>query len=374
MKLSDARARIDEIDEELVKLFLSRMEISRNVAEIKINQGLPVLNQKREEEILSSVNEKAGEHGSAARLFFSAIMDISRAYQHELMTASNCPLKGILEGAESSFKADSVLACQGTEGAYSHAAARTFFKAAKPCFYSSFEEVFKAVEEGRADYGVLPVENNLAGSVTEVYDLILKYKFFITGTAEVEVHHCLLGVKGASKEGLRKVYSHPQALAQCSEFIKAQKLEAAPDSNTAVAAERISKLNDTQIGVIASREAAETHGLEVLECDIQNVRDNRTRFILISKNLIIPTNADIISLSFSLPHTTGSLYKILGRFAIHGLNLTKIESRPLYGSSFEYQFYLDFAGTAKDKDIVQLLCSLEEELPFFSFLGNYSEV
>jgi len=237
-----------------------------------------------------------------------------------------------------------------------------------------WEDVFEAVESGQADLGVVPVENSYAGSVTEVYDLILKHKFFIESAIGLHVSHCLMANEGADFDTINKVISHPQALSQCKEYIKEKRFIPEPCLNTALAAKIVSERGGTNIAAIASEDAADIHHLNVLDRDIQTSKQNCTRFVFISKQLFIEDDANRISLAFSLPHITGSLHRTLARFSIAGLNLTKIESRPLPEQGFEYLFYLDFSGNLRDDATVDLLCSLCTELPSFTFLGNYKEI
>lgn len=240
-------------------------------------------------------------------------------------------------------------------------------------FMSDLKTFFSTVRSGEADYGIIPVENSSAGSVHEAYDLIIKYKFYISAALDLPVSHCLLGVRGSSLQNVKEVRSHPQGLLQCNEFIHKHGLTAISCLNTAVAAETVGKLNNPEIAAIASRESAELYNLDILAEGIQTNQNNSTRFIAISRQMQIPQNADKISMLFSLPHTTGSLYSTLSRFAVRGLNLTKIESRPIQGSNFQYYFYLDFTGSVRDGETVNLLCALHDELPEFAFLGNFPE-
>ena len=225
-----------------------------------------------------------------------------------------------------------------------------------------------------AEIGLLPVENSSAGSVSEVYDLILKYRFFISAAVTLHIHHCLAAPASADPAAIQQVFSHPQALSQCSDFLAQQGYTPVPYSNTAAAAKMVAETGGN-LAAICSEKAAQTHGLRVLQTGIQNNRANRTRFIAISRELCIPDDAQKISLCFSLPHTTGSLYHVLARFAVNGLNLTKIESRPIMGDGpqFTYDFYLDFTGNIRHAHTLDLLASLRKELPRFSFLGNYRE-
>lgn len=263
------------------------------------------------------------------------------------------------------------IAYQGIEGANSHEAALTMFPKADLRSYSAFEDVFKAVRDGECDYGVLPVENSTAGSVSAVYDLILRYRFYIVGAYNMRIDYCLAGLKQACLEDVEMVISHPQALSQCEEYIASRGYEALSCSNTAVAAKRTAREKRLSLAAICSAKAAAVYGLQPLDEHLQDNPYNTTRFIVISKKLYISDNADKVSLCFSLPHVTGSLFKMLSRFDALGLNLTKIESRTIPGKDFEYLFYLDFSGSVKSEGVTNLLCQLSEELPEFSFLGNY---
>ncbi len=366
MTLEETRTKIDEIDSKLLPLFEARMDCSREVAEIKKEKGIPILNEAREQAILDKVYEKAHTYKSEAKVLYSAIMSISRGLQHELLSSGQ-ELRNVLQNAEEPPLSASEVAVFGAPGSFSHEASKRLLPGATPLFYSTFPEIFQAVAEGKAPFGILPVENSSAGSVEQVYDLILKYRFYIVGAETLYIHHCLCGEKGKNFE---KVYSHPQALSQCSELIAEKGLRACPCSSTA---EAPLLAKEEGQAAICSAEAAEKAGLPILLRDIQNNSNNCTRFIQISRKLYIPQNAEKISLCFSLPHVTGSLNAVLARFAQAGLNLTKIESRPIPGSRFEYDFYLDFSGNVRELHTLNLLCSLSAELPRFSFLGNYTE-
>lgn len=375
MDLLDLRKEIDEIDEQLIPLLRHRMDISRQVAAYKAQRGLPVFNAERESQIIQSVKEKCGEDGDAIATVFSATMDASRAIQHNIMESGGDLRKVITSAVTNSnaFEQKVTVACAGVEGSYADETALTLFKNASIRHYKMFEDVFEAVNKGEAPFGLVPVENSTAGSVHEVYDLIIKYRFYVTGSYSLEVNHCLCARKGVEYSDIEEVYSHPQALAQCSEFLKNFDFTGVNYTNTAAAAKYVAQSGRTDVGVICSAEAAKKYGLEILKTRIQNISNNRTRFIVISKKLIIEENADKISLIFALPHTTGSLYRILGRFSIAGLNLTKLESRPVGNGEFKYYFYVDLLGNIKDQKTLDLLCALYSELPDFKFLGNYHE-
>ncbi len=372
MDLKEIRKEIDKIDNGIVELLKKRFDCSLAVADYKIKNGLPVLNSEREQQIIEEVTKNGGEHGNSIASVYREIMSVSRQRQHNLMQKESDLGQAILN-APSTLSDKGVIACQGTEGAFSHLVAKNLFKNGEIQFYENFESVFAAVESGEADFGVVPVENSNAGSVHEVYDLILKYRHFIVGAAVLKVNENLLGVKGSKLKDIKTVYSHSQALSQSEAFIKEHGFTPVQYANTALAAKFVAEKGDKTCAAIGSLEAAKSYGLTVLARNIQTVRVNSTRFVVISKKLIIPKNADKASVVFMLPHVTGSLYKILNRFALEGLNLTKIESHAARNGKFEYEFYLDFSGKVQESETVKLLCELGDELPDFTFLGNYSE-
>lgn len=368
MTLEEIRKEIDGIDGELLRLFLRRMDCAKHVAAVKKEKGLPILNEEREREILDGIGAQAGEYGPQARILFSDLMAMSRASQHRLLESGGA-LRREIRSAASETESPHSVACLGQKGSFSHEAFLKLYPEAKPLFYDDFASIFAAVESGEADLGLVPVENSSAGSVGDVYDLILRYRFSIVRALSLPIRHCLASSE-ADLSAVKKVYSHPQPIRQCSEYIAAHHLSAEPFSSTAQAAVEAQKPG---IAAICSEHAAREYGLNILARDIQNSSGNCTRFIVISRRLSIPEEARKISLCFSLPHRTGTLYAVLSRFAAAGLNLTKIESRPIPGRRFEYDFYLDFTGSVHNGDTLDLLCALYDELPRFTFLGNYVE-
>lgn len=374
MNLSEIRKEIDDIDEQLIKLFCKRMDCSKKVAEYKKKNNTSVLNLEREREILDNVEKKGGEYGYAAQLLFSNIIELSRGLQHDIM-GSGKDMRTQIENAETSIKKspEIKIALQGIEGANSHEATTRLFPECKPIFFKTFAKVFEAVNNGEADYGVLPVENSSAGSVADVYDLILQYRFYIVKAIDLPIEHCICGIPKSDFSDIEQVWSHPQALAQCTEFTNNNNLTTVTVGNTAIAAKKISEEKRINCAAICTEKAAQEYGLKVLKRSCQNDKDNSTRFIVISKKLVIPENADKISLCFSVPNIKGALYNVLGRFSSNGMNLTKLESRPRDGAAFEYLFYLDFQGNVHNEKVVNMLCALSEEMPEFSFLGNYKE-
>ena len=370
-KLAEVRKEIDEIDRKLLPLFLKRMQCSEKVAALKREAGAPVLNAGREQEILAGVREKGGDYGAEAEALYRSIMSISRMRQHKLLSGGE-ELR-VLEREASRVMPErpEMVVCQGVEGAYSHQAALSFFGEAPISFAPTWKQVFEDVKAGRAQFGVLPVENSAAGSVTGVYDLILRYRFFIVGAEAVRVEHCLAAADRETP--VTAVVSHPQALSQCAEYLESHGLKAVEYSNTAAAAKYVAEQKPKGVAALCSREAARQYRLSILEENVQDEKDNTTRFVIISKEPIFPENAEKFCLCFSLPHTPGALHTVLARFALCGLNMTKIESRPIPDKAFTYDFYLDFTGNIHETEALNLICALHDELPRFSFLGNYCE-
>lgn len=372
--LSEIRVEIDSIDNQIIELFKKRMDCAKDVGIYKQANGIAVLNEKRENEILDVVEEKGGEYGAHARLLYSNIMELSRALQHNIV-GSGKALKAVINEAGSELPTDSIkVGYQGIEGANSHEATLRMFPNAESMHYKTFGDVFDAVDKGEITYGVLPVENSTGGSVSSVYDLILQHRFYIVGALDLPIDYCLAGIRQSEFADIETVWTHPQSISQCSDYIAKNDFNAIPCSNTAVAARDVAKEKRLNVAAICSYKAAEEYGLKVLDNHIQDCDVNVTRFIVISKKLYIPADANKISLCFSLPHVTGSLYSLLCRFNSLGLNLTKIESRPRTDKNFEYLFYLDFSGNVHSANVIELLSQLSEEMPEFSFLGNYCEM
>lgn len=375
MDLLELRKEIDEIDEQLIPLLLKRMHVAENVAKYKIENGLPVLNEEREQQILDNVAKKCGEQGDTIKTVFSATMDASRALQHKIIGGGKRIRETIADAnrMKELTANGKTVACQGVEGAYSGVTANALFPDSPVKFYRQFEDVFEAVNRGNAKFGVIPVENSTAGSVHESYDLIMKYRFYVVGAYDLKIDHCLCAKADTKYEDITDIYSHPQALSQCNNFLKNFDFTGINYSNTAAAAKYVAESKRNDIGVICSEKAAKEYGLKIIKKNIQNNNNNRTRFIVISKELVITDNADKISLIFSLPHKTGSLYRVLGRFSMSGLSLTKLESRPIENADFSYHFYVDILGNVKDQVTLDLICALSDELPEFEFLGNFFE-
>ena len=380
MELSEIRKEIDAVDEEMTKLFVRRMACADQVAEAKRGTGKPVLDPGREREILAKVAERVGPAlESEGKLLFSTLLSVSRGRQRAQLADDGMFAKTVAEAMSATpaiFPSKANVACPGAEGGYSQQAAVAFVKFPSLFYFRDFESVFTAVEEGMCEYGVLPIENSTAGSVTQVYDLMAKHDFKIAKALKLRIRHVLLAPKGVKLADVKEIASHPQAIAQCAEFLKAhQGIRSVPASNTAAAAAELAKSGRKDAAVIASRECAELYGLDILADDISDTTSNFTRFICISRKTEIYPDANKFSLMMSLSHRPGSLADILIRFGAVGVNLTKLESRPVPGSDFEFRFIFDFEASPHDVRVVKLLSSLasDPEVEHFTFLGAYAE-
>lgn len=377
LSLEDSRKEIDRIDAEMLKLFEERMAVADNIAAVKFDKRLPILNSSREDEIIKKAKAAVkSEYSTYAAEFCSHMMELSRSRQHEvtaLLSKGEAPLTKVIEKKKQELAKPRV-AVQGVIGSYASIAAKNMYKDGVLIFFDTWNAVMAAIADGKADYGVLPVENSTAGSVIDVYDLLLNYKYYIVKALRLPVSHCLLGLKGAKLNDIKEVYSHPHAFPQCRPFFEKNKSIAKVSCpNTAMAARAVAKLGDKSKAAIASKECAEIYGLEILADSVQQTDDNCTRFVSVSKEPEAHENADKISLIISLPHKTGSLYKLLYRFSLCGHSLTKIESRPDPATPFEYYFYVDFIGNLASEKTINLLLELKDELPFLYYLGNYNE-
>lgn len=371
MDLKELRNQIDDIDSEILKLFSKRMEVCRGVAEYKKEHDLPVMQGGREKQVLERVRANAPENlRDGAAMLFQNIMDISKCLQNEEIERTHklfSPKPFIPENAAK-------IACQGTAGAYSEAACKKLFGDKPAVFYHEFEDVFNAVESGEADYGILPLENSTIGTISETYSLMSKHSFNICSLVRVEITHCLAAAECAALETVKRVYSKEEALSQCSEYIKNHGLARREYANTALSAEYVKEKNTPEAACICSKACAEMYGLKILDDRIADAYPNYTRFICFSRDYIAPEDADTISVCMTVPNTPGSLYRMLTKFSIAGLNLTKIESKNIAGSDFEVLFYLDFKGSCSDEKVVALLHDFENEMTFFRFLGSFKEV
>ena len=377
MDLKDYRAQLDTIDDQMTALFKQRMEIVRHVADYKKETNTPVMASGREREILYRVTGLCGQElEEYTKILYSTILELSRDYQEDrLSTGESALVREILAAAERTgeFPKRAVVACQGAEGAYSQMACDKLFPVSQILYCNRFEGVFRAVEAGMCRYGILPIENSSAGSVTEVYDLMERYNCKIVRSLKLKVEHCLLARPGVQMKDAKEVVAHEQALNQCSEFLKNSGAKVTVFSNNAAAAKYVSESGRTDIAAIASANCAGLYGLNILSDHVANSDHNYTRFICISKELEVYEGAGKITFVASASHRPGSLYSLIAKFATRGLNICKLESRPIPGKDFEFRFYFDVEASVWNKDTQTVLSQLEKE-EFFTFLGAYSEV
>ncbi len=379
MDISDLRKEIDQTDAELVKLFTKRMEISSKIAEYKKANSLPVYVPAREREKLKQVGDLAGHNmENYTRVLYSMLFELSRSYQKKLTQEQTILYQQITNSIENTpklFPQSPMVACQGVEGAYAQIACEKIFKSPFIMYFKNFEGVFSAIEQGLCQYGVLPIENSTAGSVKKVYDLMIHHNFSIVRTFRLKIDHNLLAKPGTTLDSIREIYSHDQAISQCAEFLK--KLPNArivPVENTAVAAELVANSDRNDIAAISSRTCEELYGLISLYDSIQDEGNNRTRFICISKNLEIYPGSDKTSIMMVLSHKPGALYKVLARMYVLGINVVKLESRPIPDRDFEFMFYFDLETSIYSEEFVQLMCELDDLCEEFKYLGSYTEV
>ena len=379
MDLQDYRKEIDAIDDELVRLFSKRMDVAARIADYKKAENLPIFVPAREREKLTDVAQKAGpEMANYTRVLYSMLFELSRSYQSKRTSQLTHQYHSILSSIENTpklFPQTPMVACQGVEGAFSQIACEKIFKSPVILYFKNFEAVFSAIDKGLCQYGILPIENSTAGSVKKVYDLMISHNFSIVRTFRMKVDHNLLVKKGTKLSDIREIYSHEQAINQCSEFLQSlEGVTVVPVANTAVASEMVANSGRNDVAALSSRACAELYGLTCLKSSVQDNDNNHTRFICISKNLEIYPGADKTSIMMVLPHKPGALYKVMARLYTLGINVTKLESRPIPNREFEFMFYFDLETSIYSEEFVQLICELDEFCEEFKYLGSYSEV
>lgn len=379
MELEEIRKNINEIDESILKLFLERMQLGKNVAEYKAENGLPILDRGRERSILERVRNESGDMEEYTHRLFTTLFELSRSYQGSFIERST-GIRDIIERslaeADELFPQAGVIACQGTEGAYAQLAADRMFPRGSIVYFKTTEAVFDAVESGLCQYGILPIENSTYGSVRPVYELIQKKTVNIVRSERLCIRHELLAKPGVKLSEITEIHSHEQALGQCSEFLKTlgDKVKLVPCDNTAEAAAYAAKSEDRGVAAISSPDCAMLYGLSQLHTNIQNSDNNYTRFICITKQPRVYSGANRISLILSLEHKPGSLYSVMAKLAALGINLLKLESYPMLGHDFEFMFFFEMEASVADPKVLSMLEGLERECPKFVYLGNYSEV
>ena len=379
MDLKELRAQIDDIDDELVKLFCKRMDIAAQVADYKKENCLPIFVPAREREKLQDVSQKAGpERAAYTRTLYSMLFELSRSYQKKRNGGNPGLYEKISQAIRETpalFPQEAMVACQGVEGAYSQLACEKIFKSPMIRYFETFDQVFNAIDQGLCKYGVLPIENSTAGSVTKVYDLMLQHDFYIVRSFRLKIDHNLLAAPGTKLEDIREIYSHEQAISQCGGFLHSLKnVHVVAVANTAVAAQMVASSGRRDVAAISSRSCMELYGLQNLASSIQDKGNNRTRFICISKNMEIYPGADKTSIMMVLNHKPGALYKVLARIYALGINVTKLESRPIPERDFEFMFYFDLETSIYSQEFQELMGELEDFCEEFKYLGSFSEV
>lgn len=377
-KLKELRNEADILDEKIVDLFKERMDLVTRMAKYRAENRLPFARDQREREILKRVSDRAGEeYEGYARLMYNTIFDVDHSAQANVLAQRSDLVERISRSVDETpklFPKRATVACQGVAGAYSHAAAERLFQLPDIQFYNSFDDVFAAVENGDVEYGVLPIENSSYGSVVSIYNLMQHYNFYIVKSLRLRINHQLLAKPGTKLSDIKEIYSHEQAIGQCDPFLSSLKgVKVTKVGNTALAAQMVAESDRDDVAAISSRECADLYGLDILKNHIQVTDNNYTRFICISKKLEIYPGANRISLILTLPHVPCSLYHMVAKFAAIDVNLTKLESRPIPGSDFEFLFYFDLDASVYQEDLLYLLSELEASPETFVFLGCYLE-
>lgn len=374
MDLGDLRKQIDSVDEQIVRLYEERMDICRHVAEVKIETGKKVFDREREKEKIARV--KSLTHNDFNRTgigeLFEQIMSMSRKLQYQLLTEKGSMGRLPFIGVDSLEDNRVRVVFQGAEGAYSQAAMHQYFGEEVNSFHvDTFRDACCAIEEGSADFAVLPIENSTAGIVNEIYDLLVEFENYIVGEQIIKIEHCLLGVPGTRMEDIRTVFSHPQSLMQSARFLAEHDWKQISLPNNAFAARKVAQEKDRTQAAIAGEYAGKVYGLEVLKKPVNQSETNSTRFIIITNQKIFRKDAGKVSICFEIAHESGSLYHMLSHFIYNNLNMTKIESRPIEGRNWEYRFFVDFDGNLADSAVKNALRGLRDEAQNMRILGNY---
>lgn len=363
--IDDLRNQIDKIDANLVSLFENRMEIVLKVAEYKKNNGVAILNKAREEAVIKKNLEivKNKDLYSEVEEFFKSVMEISRGFQNK-----NLKNDQVLPNGKKM-----TVGFYGVTGSFSEQALKEYFgEKVDTKAISEFEDIFLELKYGKINYGVIPIENSSTGAISEVYDLLNKYDFYITGEKYLKISQNLMGIKGSTLDNIKEVYSHPQGIEQSMEFLKGYKQwKLVPYKSTATSAELVKDRNDKTIAAIASSKAAEIFDLEILQKNVNSNATNMTRFVIIGKDMESTTSSNKTSLVLSTTHKAGSLYHVLRHFAQNDINLMKIESRPIKDKPWEYFFYIDFEGNIDEDKIVSAIELIKKNSRYFKVLGNY---
>lgn len=373
--LDDYRSKIDELDKEITRLFEERMDTVINIANYKKDNNLPIFNRDREEEVIEkNVGYlKKEDYAEETRKFFIALMEVSRELQSRKMVEAETKDEKKAVSSELIIKKEGKVGFFGAPGSFSEEAMIKYFgNIENPNDYDEFEDVFLAVKNDEIKYGVLPIENSSTGAISQVYDLLYKYGFYIVGEECIKINQHLIGIEGTSLDNIKEVYSHPQGFEQSTDFLKKYSgWKLIPFHSTADGVKLVSDLNDKTKAAIASKRAASIYDLEIIKENINNRSENSTRFIIISKNLETDPSCNKVSVVFSLEHKAGTLYKLLRHFAEKNINMMKIESRPMEKGAWKYFLYVDFEGNIDSEEVATALKLIEQSSAYFKLIGAY---
>ena len=378
MELSEIREKINAVDDQLLDLFLQRMDLSEEVAAYKNEHHQPILNKQREREILAKVAEKSGDRERFSYHLFSTIFELSRSRQAELITAPTkveAQVKASLAAGGEVFPQTGLVACQGVEGANSQVACDKLLPRGNIVYVKTFDAVVSAVESGLCKFGVLPIENSSNGSVRAVYELLQAHKLSVVRSTRLCIRHELLALPGVKMDDITEIYSHEQAIGQCSKFLNGLNgVRVIPCDNTAVAAKMVAESGNRHAAAISSHPCAALYGLECVNDAIQDSDNNYTRFFCITKEPVIYAGANRISLIIGCDNKPGALYEILSKLAALNINMTKLESCPVSGRNFEFIFFLELEASVQAPGVLPMLQEMERSCASFNFLGSYAEV
>ena len=377
MELSEIRTKIDAVDDELLRLFLERMDLAEEVAAYKNEHHLPILNKQREREILAKVTEKSGEKEQYAYHLFSTLFELARSRQAELISAPTkvaAQVEASLAAGGAVFPQTGLVACQGVEGANSQVACDRILPRGNIVYVKTFDAVVSAVESGLCKFGVLPIENSSNGSVRAVYELLQAHKLSVVRSTRLCIRHELLALPGVKMDDITEIYSHEQAIGQCSKFLNGLNgVRVVPCANTAIAAKMVAESGSRHAAAISSHPCAALYGLECVSDAIQDSDNNYTRFFCITKDPIIYAGANRISLIIACDNKPGALYEILSKLAALNINMTKLESCPVSGRNFEFIFFLELEASVQAPGVLPMLEEMERSCASFNFLGSYAE-
>lgn len=379
MNLEDYDRKIDEIDERILKELEERMDAAKEAALCKKEMGLPLENQLQERKKIDEITQLASENmESYSRLLYNTIIELTKDHQRKYVLGDTDLVKKVKVAREDTpkvFPQKAVVACQGVQGAYSQQACDKLFKMPNIMYMKNFNGVFAAIDQGLCRYGVLPLENSTAGSVNQIYDLMMKYDFYIVRSIKLKVDHSLLVKKGVNKSSIKEIFSHEQAIMQCENYLKQfPDVKITVCANTAESAKLVAASERDDVAALASYECGQLYGLECLDDAVQDSGSNYTRFICISKEMEIYPGADKTSLMLTVSHKPGSLYNVLARFYALGINIFKLESRPIPNRDFDFMFYFDVEAETYSDEFIRMMNQMEELSQEFKYLGSYVEI